>query len=76
MQECENLNGSYTCNCLIGYALNPDGYTCGGIKVYKSLASFPGPLPGFQCCSHYLVYTILKFGSGPGNEASIDFGLS
>ena len=36
MQLCENLNGSYACNCQTGYALNPDGYTCRGNKVYTS----------------------------------------
>ena len=30
MQVCENVNGSYACSCLIGYALDPDGNTCRG----------------------------------------------
>ena len=32
-QVCENMNGSYTCSCLIGYILDPNGYTCNGIST-------------------------------------------
>lgn len=35
-QNCLNTNGSYSCTCSAGYALEPDGYHCKaeGIHVY------------------------------------------
>lgn len=27
-QNCENMEGSYTCSCLPGYKLNANGHTC------------------------------------------------
>ena len=32
-QLCNNNAGSYTCSCMIGYALDDDGITCIGIVI-------------------------------------------
>ena len=29
-QNCHNNNGSYTCSCYVGFALNNDGLHCDG----------------------------------------------
>ena len=35
---CENTNGSFKCNCTLGYVLNMDGLTCDGKNAGKFFA--------------------------------------
>ena len=36
-QTCVNTNGSYSCDCVIGYVLNADGHACDGRFILKTI---------------------------------------
>ena len=40
------------------------------IEHHHQLASSPGPIPNFQCCTLFSAYKIEKLGIGPGDEAN------
>ncbi|PIO34909.1 hypothetical protein AB205_0047290, partial [Aquarana catesbeiana] len=73
---CENSEGSYKCSCLDGYALVPDGRTCGGnFTIYYSFLDIdecednPDICDGGQCTNIPGEYRCLCF---DGFMASID----
>ena len=61
-QMCQNTNGSYSCECRIGYSLDSNGYTCNGKSTLMSIIMLFYNYMGMLCIEA-MIWAVLQISS-------------